>query len=372
MDRMVQGGSTSVVSTRPSQGIGPNDKALVPYSAAGAKWVHCSQSPESRLHRLNPTGEQMVEYRTRWSYAILIVIPLLCCYALALANPSDDRRVTVYAGGVAGITDLLASSNSEIYRSKGGGLYLHNSGWEELTSEQKRQILRIFHGNPLALEFGFGSGAAWGDVYATHYQAFNVHPDFIAVNAFSSNNHPTAEQWSSYSARLRDKGVPPATLILPTFEYQNFRSNIASLSQNQVHQSSVFQAIIQSAGGIVLDTPSGYSMKREPAYRDWVVDAIHWTKQRGLRNIVILSPGPSEKWAEDTFRYVQYLRSHDAIPSAFICENYDRSKSMYYPNRVGRENNPDNTLGHCLTLVEAILPHIKQNDARRSRNQPSR
>jgi hypothetical protein len=45
---------------------------------------------------------------------------------------------------------------------------------------------------------------------------------------------------------------------------------------------------------------------------------------------------------------------------------------MYYPNRVGRENNPDNTLGHCLTLVEAILPHIKQNDARRSRNQPSR
>ncbi len=171
-----------------------------------------------------------MQYRPCWS-AILSITVAVCSYAIPVARSADNGEgTTVFAGGVAGINDLLTPSNSETYRAKKGGLYLHNSGWATLTAGQKSQILLIFQRNPIAMELGFGSGAAWGDIYRTHYLEFGVRPIFIAVNAFSHNNHPTPEQWSLYSATLRDHGVPPSTLILPTFEYQNFSPNINTLS----------------------------------------------------------------------------------------------------------------------------------------------
>ena len=304
---------------------------------------------------------QIVEHGTRWLYVISMVF-YLCSLALVRAHPSGEREPAIYAGGVAGIADLLNPSNSQIYRAKGGGLYLHNSGWGELTTDQQSRILQVFRGDPIAVELGFGSGAAWGDIYRTRYLAFGIHPVFIASNAFSQNNHPTPEQWSKYSAGLRDHGVPASTLILPTFEYQNFKANIDTLSQNEISLSSEFQAIARTAGGVVLDTPSGYSMAREPAYRDWIVDAIRWTAQHGLKSVVILSPGSSGKnWGRDTERYARYLSGHDAMPSAFVCENYAGSTSPNYPNRVGSESYSYTALGNCLMLKQTILPNLGEN-----------
>jgi hypothetical protein len=293
---------------------------------------------------------------------VCVILSSLCLYAgdALIARALAQNGPALYAGGVAGIADLVNPANSQAFRAQGGGLYLHTTGWAELTPEQEKAVLQIFKVNPIAVEMGFGSGNAWGKLYEKYYLPYGVKPVFIAANAFAKNYHPTAEQWRTYSAELRGHGIPGTTLILPTFEYPNFAPNIPSLSKNKVSTVLVFQEIIQAAGGIVLDTPPNYAMNREAAYRDWVVDAIRWTAQRRLMTVVILSPHTSGKrWPEATATYVRALYSQHAIPSAFVCENYTDHAPANYPNPVGNDQIPYTALGDCELLKQQILPNLK-------------
>jgi len=257
---------------------------------------------------------------------------------------------SVFAGGVAGVEALTVATNSSAFRAGGGGLYLHNNGWGSLTPAQRAQTLGIFSNAPVAIELGFGgataSAFAWASACRRNYLALGINPEFIAANAFAGNNHPTPEQWSAYMSALRTAGVPASTLILPTFEYQNFRPNIATLGQNVVSRQPVFQSIIRTAGGIVLDSPSGYFFDREPAYRDWVVDAIHWTHAQGLKTVVIASPHSSKNnFATHSLQFLAYLRAHRAVPDIFAVENYNPNPPADYPNYVGNENQTNTALG---------------------------
>ena len=275
--------------------------------------------------------------------------PLLAGDAAAL-SPHNNSGANIFAGGVAGVEDLAVADNSALFRAAGGGVYLHNNGWGALTPAQRRQVVVIFSNAPVAMELGFGgssSGArAWALACQRNYLALGIAPQFIAANAFANNNHPTAEQWLGYMAALRAAGVSAKTLILPTFEYQNFAPNRATLAQCVVSRQPVFQAIIRAAGGIVLDTPPGFFFAREPAYRDWVVDAIRWTQAQGCKTIVIVSPHSSKNnFAEHSRRFLDYLRGHQAVPDIFAVENYNPKPSADYPNRVGNENQINTALG---------------------------
>lgn len=269
----------------------------------------------------------------------------------------------MFAGGVAGVEALAVATNSTAFRAAGGGLYLHNNGWGALTPAQRRQTLEIFSNAPVAMELGFGgaqsSAAAWASACQRNYLALGIRPEFIAANAFASNNHPTPEQWSAYMVALRAAGVPANTLILPTFEYQNFRPNLATLAQSGVSRQPVFQAIIRAAGGIVLDTPPGYFFGREPAYRDWVVDAIRWTRAQGLKTVVIVSPHSSkDNFAAHSLQFLEYLRAQQVIPDVFAVENYTAKPPADYPNCVGHEARPNTALGVARRLqLEAEKRH---------------
>lgn len=289
----------------------------------------------------------------------------LCIAALllfTLAVPGNCAPATVnglpplvFAGGVAGSSALADPANSAEFRAAGGGLYLHNNGWGLLSNDEKAKVLRTFQGRPIMLELGFNNG--WGTLLKNNYLKWGMQPKFIAANAFAGNNHPTAAGWASYTKALRDAGAPVSTLILPTFEYQNFRSNRTTLAGNQVSQVKVFQDIITEAGGIVLDTPSGYFFGREPAYQAWVLDAIHWARARKMQVVVLVSPHSSAlNWGADASRFLAYLQQHDAMPTAFGVENYTAHAAPTYPNVVGTETNPNNTLGVALTLVHTLYP----------------
>ena len=140
--------------------------------------------------------------------------------------------------------------------------------------------------------------------------------------------------------------VTTNTLILPTFEFQNFRPNLDTLAQNTVSHRPDFQAIIRAAGGIVLDTPAGYFFSREPAYHVWVVDAIRWTRAQGLKTVVIVSPHSSKNnFAAHSLKFLGFLRAQQAVPDIFAVENYNPEPPADYPNVVGNENQPNTALG---------------------------
>lgn len=277
-------------------------------------------------------------------------LSLLVLTGTHAAESIASAKYRVFAGGVAGVQALVEASNSTAFRSAGGGVYLHNNGWSRLDAAQRKAMLAVFSNSPVAVELGFGgspkSAEAWAKSWQRSYQTFGIEPKFIAANAFANNNHPTPEQWVAYMAALRGAGVTTNTLILPTFEYQNFGPNRATLAQCMVSKQLVFQAIIRRAGGIVLDTPPGFFFAREPAYRDWVVDAVRWTKCEGLCAVVIVSPHKSlAKYAAHTKRFQDYLLTHQAMPDVFAVENYNPTAAADYPNCVGNENQPDTQLG---------------------------
>lgn len=295
----------------------------------------------------------------RWSIGTQVFLCALVSSAASGLCDAVEPKVSIYAGGVAGITDLSDAKNSHSYRKAGGGLYLHNSGWTPLDRRQKEHILDAFKGSPIAIEIGYGVKdrvKAWATLVTTSYVALGIKPVFICANAFAEGNDPTEAEWKDFVQGIRDTGIPKDTLVLPTFEYQNFGKNQSTLLANRVSTAARFQAIIRHSGGLVLDAPPGYFLyEREPEYREWVVDAVRWTKQQGLQAVLIVSPHSSARqYPDHTQQMVAILRQQSAMPNAIVSENYVENPPKGYPNVVGSETRRPTTLGVAYSLLKTV------------------
>ncbi len=302
--------------------------------------------------------------RSKYLFALTIFLFMI---NINVVNSEEYKNeiVQVFAGGVAGSKDLSIEKNSDKFRLAGGNLYLHNSGWKSLNNDTKKKILKIWKDSGIGIELGYGTkkkAQAWGNTYKKYYHKYGIRPMFIAVNAFAKRNNPSPREWIHYSQILRKNGVPEETKILPTFEYQNVRANRANLHFNKVSKIKSFQKIIQYAEGIVIDSPPGYFFDREKSYRDWIIDAIHWTKKRGYLCVVLVSPHKSGKsFDEDTKKFLQYLEEKNAVPDILVSENYKIKTKKNYPNVVGNEDIPETTLGVGVLMLKNWLPSFDLN-----------
>lgn len=270
--------------------------------------------------------------------------------------------VKVHAGGVFGFSDLKNDVNSRIFRSLGGGLYIHASAWDTTSDSDKKEILGTFRNSPVALEFGYNQ--AWGRKFVDQYAGYGIQPRYVTANAFDNNTMPTLEGWKAYIAALRagygNNGIPASTKIYPTFEYQNYHScvisgtNCSDLLANTVSNNQLFKNLIMESGGIVLDTPPDVALNSS-TYREWLVDAIKWTRKNGYTSIVIVSPHTSgNSWSSDTDKFINFLIVQDAIPNEFVSENYNQLISPY-PNFVGSESSGNTTMGVGLNLLRGLF-----------------
>ena len=91
---------------------------------------------------------------------MILAIQLLGCKATQKTSSLDSNgncdSGRVYAGGIPGLVDILKPEGSRKFRAAGGGLYLHNNGWATLNPAQKRKALKVFAGQPIMTEIGFG------------------------------------------------------------------------------------------------------------------------------------------------------------------------------------------------------------------------
>ena len=284
----------------------------------------------------------------------LTSIATLCLLAAANADetPSERSPAPVFTGGVVGVQHLTEPDRSGKYRAAGGALYIHNDGWHRLSDKQRRLMLDVFQGAPIAVELGFIPIDGWPKLYRRAYVPYGIQPTFIAANAFDQNNSPTPQQWERYTRGLRAAGVKPTVRILPTFEYANFGENLKTLADNQLSDRTDFQQIVRHAGGMVIDSPPQYFFQRERHYRDWIIDAIRWCRTQKLHCVVIVSPHHSgAAFPAVTDRFIAHLRRHEALPDAWVCENYSNKVLEDFPNRMGHEDQPATTLGVGLQLL---------------------
>ncbi len=277
------------------------------------------------------------------------------CSASFAQQATDEviQRGKVYAGGVSGFRDMLDAKGSDDFRKHGGGLFLHNSAWGKIDVQERRRVLDIFSGQPVAIEIGYDKSGKtdWAHWLKGAYIDLGIRPHFVTVNIFANKNVPTVEEWRAIHDKLKAK-VPDGTLVVPTFECANFGVHRDRLVRDRLSVSRPFQEIVEIAGGLTIDAPPRVLLNREQAYRDWVVDALRFARRKQLMSALIVSPNQSaSRFPSDALRAVNGLKSAKAAPDILIVENYVEAASNY-PNRVGNDRNPVTTLGLANRLLK--------------------
>ena len=296
--------------------------------------------------------------------AIILTIVLLVCGGQA----HGQLKTNVYAGGVNGIEAMLNPRNSHRYRNMNGGLHIHNNAWGELEENQKRELLQTFEGKPTAMEIGFvrkndptdkRHPDTWYANAKDYYKPYGIKPDFVQCCCFKDGYVPTYQEWQEFHDRYTQ--IMRGSMLFPVFEYQNYNLS-QQLSNNRISLNNNFQRLIGISRGLVVDAPPSVFLERENAYREWVIDAFRYAKQRGYTSVLIISPDRSaDRFKLDTIYMINILDQSNALPNAYVVENYifdwqwQKSHHRSYPNKIGRESETYSILG----LAKYLKLHLK-------------
>jgi hypothetical protein len=261
----------------------------------------------------------------------------------------------VFAGGLPYCITLTESSSTTVFRSLGGGIYLHDMGWGAFTAQQRRAVLEANCGAPFMFETGFGQGEAHDKAWATRLLdrciKIGLVPNFLTSNCYAKGNVPTVERWKSFCKDFRDVGY--TNPIYPILNYSNYHGHKDDLAENGVPDRKDFQEIIAHSGGIAIDTAGKYFLKQPEVYQNWIYEAITWARDRGYYTISYASP----HWAQDeylpyTIRYIAKLQGHGCLPHAVIIGSYRDNPPPDYINVVGREFEEHTGLNVGLTILK--------------------
>jgi hypothetical protein len=272
----------------------------------------------------------------------------------------------VVMGGTINETDLLTAANSATYRALGGGLYLHNTGWGELTTAQKAQVMQVFAGTGAQhIEFGFNDNpSAWSSLYTSSYLPAGVRAVDASVNlpAFTQSANPTQAQWVAYVQDMRAVGVP---IVEPVFS-----PNASATQANPGWNDASFQYIRDYAtygGGLTIDSPADYYNQQVagPHYQTFVQNEIEWANTNGLHSTWIISPyfQPSTTFLADTQAAVRSMENAGAIPQQYVVENYEPyPQPPTYTNNIGSEDTPNTVLNVAVWMLNHVqgIPHTLQ------------
>lgn len=264
-------------------------------------------------------------------------------------DPELIPRASVYAGGINRLTDLLVDKNSDEFRGKGGGLYLHHSAWTILNNEQQTKLLKIFKDSPITIEIGSDKGTIWPRALKRQYIDKGIKPHFVAVNFFDGSLTRTYDDWRIYHEKIKEV-VPKRTLVLPIYA-PNTITNKNTLLRLRVSQSKDFKRMIKLSKGLVIDTPPLVFLNREPGYKQWVIDAIQYTN-KSHTTVVIISPDKSGGgFKKHTSNYLRILSENNALPKVYVVENYIGGNN--YKNKIGSEDSQTTIMGIAKNIINS-------------------
>lgn len=281
--------------------------------------------------------------------SLIIILSISVCRAESPA---------IYSGGFIGMQSLAVPENSIKYRQAGGNLYIHNSGWGTLNSEQKKKITSLFKNQKTGIEIGYGTGSqsgGWPALIQREYVSAGIHANFYLVNCFSKNTFPTKQEWQEFIYAIQAK-TSPQTPVVPIIGYPNTNRGIKNDDAMINHMLSnflPFQQLIRESKAIALDAPGNYFFGRNQVYKNWITDAISWSRSHGYTVYLILSPHQSGAgYLAASEQFLDYLQKRGLMPDVVISENFLNPAPAGFINVVGSEQKPFTTLGVALRLLE--------------------
>lgn len=272
----------------------------------------------------------------------------------------------MFGGGLTGLEALADPNASIAFRSNKGGLYIHNNGYDNVVTSHGQatadEIFHVFSGMPTIIELAYGP--AWAKLYNGTYKPYNANVQYATINYAGPTDDavPSLADWTKFQTAMWTKGGLPSSAKVMLFISP---ANSALFMHDKVAQVLVskrpdYQAIIRASGGFAIDSPAQYFLNREQQYKDWIFDAIQWTKSNGFEVIWLSSPqfGGEFSFLENTKAVLNIMARNgcSSVPDVVAFENYYSGGDPNYWNPVGYEATPRTIMNAAYHVQLALAP----------------
>jgi hypothetical protein len=322
--------------------------------------------------------------------------------AIAQDNPGDntDRSSVcahlgeyIFVGGTGGFDALQeADQFQELLETGHVGLYQHATAVSaaEQPPSVIRDIERAFAGTgPGEAELGqvgwnyFTLPPSYGYYQAVYIQN-GLHPSKANVNTPSDTSAPgqlenDLEQWREYVDAARTAGIKSVAPIAGPNDPSEPKLGDHVFATNPYYELQRDEALYGKA--IAFDVPPNFFLTggSGPGYEKFIVQAIQWGNEHGLRTTMLLSPYPwptnaegkadtfveftGNTFSRDTQTFVKRLREERAIPSEWAVDNYEDPYPHDAP-AVVPEDAPNTTTEVGLWLAKHAPVYVHREDGR--------
>jgi len=309
---------------------------------------------------------------------------------VAQANPAVESGenstcanlgIYIFVGGTGGFDGLQNGDRfTDLLQTGHVGLYQHANAIA--AAEQPPSIIQAIE----AVFAGTGPGQAeLGQVGADYFTlppSFGYYQDVYIGHglqpAEANINTPRdsvpgrelqkyEKKWAEYVDAARSVGIETVAPIVGPNSRKEPKLGDHVFATNPYYALERDEALY--GGAIAFDVPPNFFLTggSGPGYQKFVVQAIQWSNQHGLRATMLLSPYPwpnNSKGKPDSFRqftnntfssdtqtFVSYLSEQQAIPSEWSVDNYEDLRA-HDDAAVAPDTVPNTTTAVGLWLAE--------------------
>jgi hypothetical protein len=298
----------------------------------------------------------------------------------AANNACANLGIYVFVGGTGGFDGLENGDQfTELLQTGHVGLYEHANAI--IAAEHPPSIIQSIE----SVFTGTGSGQAeLGQVGADYftlppsdhyyqdvYLGYGLHPSEANVNT-AHDGVPRRElqryekKWNEYVDAARTVGIESVAPVVGPNNREEPKQGNHVFATNPHYALERYEALYGK--GIAFDVPPNFFLTGGSGrgYQKFIVQAIQWGNEQGLRTTMLLSPYPwpdnskgkpdhfrqftSNTFGSDTQTFVRYLIQQQAIPSEWSVDNYEDPYSHDDP-AVAPESVPNTTTAVGLWLA---------------------
>jgi hypothetical protein len=304
-------------------------------------------------------------------FCLLTLAAITAATPVALAAPQENTSADpdtysvcsnlgeyIFVGGTAGFNALhYGDQFPELLKTGHVGLYQHANAIN--AAEEVPGLLtiieRVFAGTgPGEAELGqvgwnyFTLPPSYG-YYQEQYIENGLHPSEANVDTPSDSAAPgqlveDVRQWREYVNAARVAGIESVAPIAGPNDPSEPKLGDHVFATNPYYELEREEALYGKA--IAFDVPPHFFLTggSGPGYEKFIVQAIQWGNNHGLRTTVLLSPYPwptnpagqletfdeftNNTFSQDTRDFVRLLAEDHAVPSEWAIDNYEDT----YPN----------------------------------------
>ena len=277
-----------------------------------------------------------------------------------LANVNAAITTDVYLGGTwsigeAGMHDLAVASYNANYRALGGGLYVHEIGWDATSSADQSTISTTFPAPPI-----WESSFPVEHIESILSTRLPGHWNSVEILCLDSPSDNIAD-WQQLQSDLGTKAAKLAPILGPNSgEWQTY-------PWSDSHWDFIRQAALLG-GAIATDAPPSFYFTQPEGYREFIADMMTWGHANGVTVVGLLFPYNTADFWENTAAYMADLQARGARPDKWAVDCYwSNTQSARTVHPIGSETIYDDCAYTGLQLCQwfsAGLPALPDSTYR--------